>query len=139
MNRNPLNASIKAALAMGTIKAALHHTFGNPEPADPTAIEREAALKIPRKDAGRELARRLQAELDEHLAAAIGRALGVELTDPQAQLAGHAFECVTVQAEEGDTYCLDGVPILWAGPVTTEDDGEQVRVHRAIRHLNLRA
>jgi hypothetical protein len=148
-NRNTLSGSIKAALAVGAIEAALAHTFGNAEPelpADESSpvwlppaandAEREAALVLPRKQATRDLARALQADLDRELSTAVGRALGVELTDPRQQLEGHAFECVTVEGEEGETYMMDGVPILWAGPITLDDDGDEMAMRRELRHLN---
>jgi hypothetical protein len=160
MKHNPLSGSIKAALAVGAIEDALAHAFGNSEPERPgqlvtdpgerrvwhssavlaqeqddAAAVREANLVLPRKQANRDLARMLQADLDRELAVALGRALGTPLTDPAAQLEGHTFECQVVAGHEEETYLLDGVPILWAGPVTYEDNGEQVSVARPLKHL----
>jgi hypothetical protein len=140
MKRNPLSGSIKAALAVGAIgegalaASLLRHRDAEPEQDDAAAVL-EANLVLPRKQANRDLARMLQADLDHELAAAIGRALGAPLTDAAAQLEGHTFECQVVAGQEEETYLLDGVPILWAGPVTYEDDGEQVSVARPLKHL----
>jgi hypothetical protein len=154
MKHNLLAGSIKAALMADTIAAAVannsrvagiaHHSSALADSPGDRRIHllpevqdavREANLVIPRKNARRDLARILASDLERELGIALGLALGAELTDPAAQLAGHTFELVTIEGEEGESYLLDGRRIMWVGPVTTKDDGEQVTVHQPIRRI----
>lgn len=97
------------------------------------AIQREAAMKIPIKEATREVARRLLADLDAALQLAVERYLGQPLTDPET-LRGRLTNA-TYEGEEGETYCVDGVPVLWAGPASIVRDGDSVRGNRQLRQL----
>lgn len=49
----------------------------------------------------------------------------------------HVFESDPSQTREpyGETYALDGVPILWAGPVKLENDGSNMKAGRSLRAL----
>lgn len=158
MKRNLLSGYVKAALMADAIATAVnnnakvagiaHASNDNRPPQLPEApgerrihlmpeVEeavREAALKLPRKQAMRDLAAILQADLDRELTTAVGIAIGMELTDLD-QLHGHTFERVTIEGEEGESFLLDGRRILWVGPVTVNDDGEQVTVDRPIRRI----
>ena len=103
------------------------------------AAEREVALRLPRKQAMRDLARRLADEQDEHIEKAIRayfEAQGMSLDDPE-QLRGRLTVHQDQEADEhgarGDTYAMDGVPVVWIGPVKVEGD-EEMRASRAIRH-----
>lgn len=110
----------------------------------------EAALVLPGKQAIREIGQNLADDLDAHLDTALRRALDVgPEVDLLALVAAHVFELVPDGAfteegefiplhDRGETYVLDGRPILWAGPVTlertNEGDAVQVRGARKIRH-----
>jgi hypothetical protein len=100
---------------------------------------RQAALVIPRKQAMREIADALARQLEDQLRAAIECYLGGPVADPQV-LAGR-LEVVSdgedaLQAERGVTYGLDGVALLWLGPVQLVEEGGELRGHQQIRHLN---
>lgn len=97
------------------------------------AIQRAAAEKLPLKDAHRTLAKKLTEDLDAALLVAVEAHLGEPLTDPEI-LRGRLTN-VTVEGEEGETYCLDGVPLLWAGPVSTTREGDTVRAERKLQQL----
>lgn len=97
-------------------------------PADWERIAREAAEKIPLKDATRELMHKLTADLDAALLAAVERYLGHPLTDPEIVLG--RLTNVTIEGEEGETYCMDGVPLLWAGPPVIERVGDTLKGDR---------
>lgn len=136
---NPLAArlsAVSAAAAAGVMKLELD------------AVVREAALKLPRKQALKECAEALQEQLGMHLMAVIEAHLGEELVDPQRQLAGRFFvvgdaasrweggRLVHVPPQErGDTYSLDETPLLWAGPVKLETVGDEVSASRPLRLL----
>lgn len=95
---------------------------------------REAALRMPIKDAMRELHGKLQADLDAALQLAVERRLGAPLTDPDA-LRGR-LEVAGPDEEGADTYILDGVPLLWAGPIGLSRDGDaEMGATRTLRHL----
>lgn len=98
------------------------------------AIALQAAEKLPLKDAHRQLAAKFTAELDGALQEAVERFLGHPLTDPEivvGRLANVRFE-----GEEGETYCMDGVPILWAGDIAIERVEDTLRGHRQLIQLN---
>lgn len=97
------------------------------------AIQRAAAEKLPLKQAHRELAKKLTEDLDAALNVAVEAFLGVPLTDPEV-IRGRLTN-VTIEGEPGETYCLDGVPLLWAGPVSTTREGDTVRAERQLRQL----
>jgi hypothetical protein len=112
------------------------------------AAMRQAALKMPIKDAMRECATVLQQQLDAQLLTAIERHMGEPLTEPERQVRGHLSAVDGVDAdgaptqaedERGTVYAMDGVPILWAGPVRLERQGgpgdERMSAHRPLRHL----
>lgn len=94
---------------------------------------REAAYLMPIKDAMRTLADNLRHDLDAALEVAIERQLCHPIGDVEA-LRGR-LEVITVEGEEGETYHLDGVPILWRGPVALERDGDEMRASQTLKHL----
>lgn len=155
MKRNQLSAGVKAALMMNAIdkverviEHGARHTFGAPAVVEEAATFDKAAwdavaLKIPLKDARRECAKALQDQLDAALKDAIERHLGVPLVN-EAQvrgrltLHGDVFTANREQLavyERGETYAMEGVPILWAGPVKIEHVDDEVRATRHLRHL----
>lgn len=108
------------------------------------ALQREAALKMPIKDAMRECARHLSAQLDTALKKAVEHYLGRDLRS-EADVRGRLTlytdppDYVTQPEARGETYAMDGKPILWAGPVTIErtggPSGEQMHASRTLRLL----
>lgn len=98
-----------------------------------SAIERAAAEKLPLKEAHRTLAKKLTEDLDTALHLAVEAYLGVPLTDPQVVIG--RLTNVTIEGQEGETYCMDGVPVLWAGPVTTTREDDTLRGERPLRQL----
>lgn len=98
-----------------------------------TDIERAAAEKMPVRDATREVAKHLQADLEAALQAAIEQYLGAPITDPEI-LRGRLTN-VTVEGQEGETYCVDGVPVLWVGPVNMVREGDTIRGERQLQQL----
>lgn len=96
-------------------------------------IALEAAEKIPLKDANRELAAKFTADLDAALQVAVERYLGHPLTDPEV-VVGRLTNS-TVQGEEGEIYCMDGTPILWAGDITIERVENTLRGSRKLEQL----
>lgn len=111
-----------------------------------TAAEREAALKLPIKEALRELSQRTQTELNDHLRLMIEAYLQTDLVDPERQVRGRLSvvatsrpltdgESVLVPPEQrGDTYWMDDTPIMWAGPVALSRVGDEMRADRSIRY-----
>ena len=106
------------------------------------AVMQEAAMRMPIKDAMKELGARLSLELDDNLRKAIERRLGEPLTDPailEGRLTVHPDGQDIPEAERGETYALDLVPILWVGPVKLEREGDASGYHmkgsRQLRHL----
>ena len=99
-----------------------------------TAIEREVAMKIPAKEAAREVGRRLQADLDAALQVAVERYLGHPITDPTI-LVGRLTH-VSRQGKEGTTYHVDGVPVLWAGLASIVREADTVRGERQLRQID---
>lgn len=98
--------------------------------------EREVAMRIPAKEAMRELATKLQADLDAALLEAIEAHLGEPLTDP-ATLVGR-FMVTREPGEDGvagDVYSVDGVPILWAGPIGIERVVDDMKGTRTLRQI----
>lgn len=98
-----------------------------------SAIERAAAEKLPLKEAHRTLAKKLTEDLDAALLVAVEAHLGEPLTDPEI-LRGRLTN-VTVEGQEGETYCLDDVPLLWSGPVTVTREVDALRGERQLRQL----
>lgn len=98
-------------------------------------IAQAAAEKMPLKDAHRQLASKFTAELDTALQAAVERFLGHQLTDPEVVVG--RLTNVRVQDEPGETYCMDGVPILWAGDVEVERVGNVLTGSRELVQLNV--
>ena len=94
---------------------------------------REAALRLPIKHAMLELAVKLQQDLDAALHEAAERFLGHALADPE-ELRGR-LEVTQTQGEEGETYRIDTVPILWAGPIGLSREGDEMRGGRVLKHL----
>lgn len=92
-----------------------------------------AAEKIPLKDAHRQLAAKFTAELDAALQMAVERYLGHPLTDAEA-IVGRLTN-VRVQSEAGETYCMDGVPVLWAGDVVVDRVDNTLQGSRELVHL----
>lgn len=160
---SPIISAMGAAADEAAIGAAIGASMASPAPELiagmtreqlDTAI-REAALVLPGKQAVREIAQNLAADLDEHLNAALRTALKLGPGDDTVQaIAGHAFEVVPDGAfdetgafippeQRGETYVLDGEPLLWAGPVelSRTDEGEDVQVRgaRKIRHYSVAA
>lgn len=99
-----------------------------------TAIEREAALKLPMKRAAREVGKALAADLDRELQVAVERFLGKPVTDPEAVRGRLAHAHVTGEPD-AVIYCMDAVPILYVGPITTQLDGDDFKGSRVLRHL----
>jgi formylmethanofuran dehydrogenase subunit B len=100
-----------------------------------TDIERAAAEKMPIKDAMREIARNLVADLDAALQIAIDRFAGHPVTDVEEIRGRLTHVVIAGHEDEGTTYCVDGVPVLWAGPVSMERDGNMMHGERKIRQL----
>lgn len=102
------------------------------------AAAMEVALRLPRKEAVRELATRLTEDLDAALKEAIEAYTGYPLTDPttiKGRLSVHPDHPDTPEEERGEAYAMDGdVAILWAGPVKLEGEGDTMRASRALRH-----
>lgn len=97
-------------------------------------IARQAAEKMPLKAAHKELAAKLTADLDAALQAAVERYLGHPLTDPEIVVG--RLTNARVQEDAGETYCMDGVPILWAGDIVIERVDDTLRAHRQLIYLN---
>lgn len=97
--------------------------------AEQDAILAEVALRLPRKHALRELAVKTRADLDAALQRAVEGRLGEPLTDPSI-LQGR----LEVEAHNGgDHYLLDGVAILWAGPVVLSEEEGQMHANRTLK------
>lgn len=96
-------------------------------------IAQAAAEKMPLKDAQRQLASKLTADLDAALQAAVERYLGHPLTDPQF-IVGRLTN-VRIEGETGETFCMDGVPILWAGDPVIERVENTLRGVRELLEL----
>lgn len=99
------------------------------------AAEKDRSLdKVAVGIAFEELKALLAADLENALAEAIEKHLAIELTDPAVQLADHRL--VAEFGEDGqETYLLDGVALLWAGPVTVARNGDEMAAHRTLKHL----
>lgn len=162
---SPIISAMGAAADEAAIGAAIGASMESPAqpaliagmtPEQLNAAVREAALVIPGKQAVREIANNLAADLDAHLDSAIRTALklGPDADVVAAMEQGHTWELVPDGAfddagafipmdERGETYVLDGEPLLWAGPVelTRTDNGDdvQVRGQRKIRHYAVAA
>lgn len=97
---------------------------------------REANLKMPIKDAMRDLARQMQAHLDAELQKAVQRFLGFEVTDP-VQVKGHLTHVphMTGTDRQHTTYFMDGVPILRAGAQVLKRDGEAIHAYQPVTQL----
>lgn len=101
---------------------------------------REANLKMPIKDAMRDLAVQMQQHLDAELQTAVERYLGEKLTDPEV-IRGrlvHAHPPVLKEAAAGDActiYCMDGIPILKAGEQVLERRGEAIHAFQLVEQL----
>lgn len=132
---NPFKRPSAITAAMGQ-QAAEVAVLSSPavQVSDAELIHR-ANLVLPTKQAMRELAVKLTADLDAAIEEALTAALGEPITDPDAQLAGHLFEVVPDGAfsdagafvaldERGEAYYLDGRKLLWAGPTRLVKEGE---------------
>lgn len=110
--------------------------------------EREAALRLPLKEAVRDLGKVLHTELEEHLLIAVRRYLGqpeASMESVMQQIAGRftlhpdPFDPDEPQAVRGETYAIDSNPVLWAGPIAVQRFGdagdEHVRANRPVRYL----
>lgn len=96
-------------------------------------IARAAAEKIPLKDAHRDLADKFTAALDAALQVAVEKYLGHPLTDPEIVVG--RLSNVRIEGEDGETYCMDGVPILWAGDPVIERVENTLRGERKLLEL----
>lgn len=102
------------------------------------AAARIAAERMPIKDAAKQIGEQLARDLDANLQDAVQRLLRTPLADPQVlrgRLHCYPDRPDTPAEERGETYVLDGTPILWAGPVRLERDGMEMKGVRALRHL----
>lgn len=115
---NPIVAALRAAAA---------------KEAEEERVFREAAEKLPVKDAMRRVLLRLESELNAELQEAVERFLGGPLAEPE-QLRGRLMHA-QLEGDEGLTYFVDRVPILWVAPSKIERDGNLLRVERPIRQL----
>jgi hypothetical protein len=100
------------------------------------AIEREAALKMPIKDALRDTGIALREKLDANLAEAIERYFGRPFVPEEVvdRLTLHPDGEEVPQEERGAWYAMDGKPILWAGPVKVERKDDEMHAHQALKH-----
>lgn len=100
-----------------------------------TEIERAAFEKIPLRDAEREIAHHLAGELDAALQAAVERFVGAPVTSPE-QIAGRLTHFSPDNNPQlGATFCMDGQPILRAGPITIQRHGDELHGSRQIEDL----
>jgi hypothetical protein len=121
----PVSAAIGTAIAIVELSAA----------------EREVALRLPIKEAQRELAKNLAKDLDAALLEAVQRYLGRPIeteADVRGHLTVHPDDHTIPFEQRGEMYAMDLHPILWAGPVKVEKFGdpgdEHVRASRELRH-----
>lgn len=133
---NPIGTAA-AMLAAPAVAAELKAQRDARE-AELDAAARIAAERMPIKDAMKQIGEQLARDLDANLQDAVQRLLRTPLADPQV-LRGrlHCYpDRPDKPAEErGETYVLDGIAILWAGPVQLERDGMEMKGVRSLRHL----
>jgi hypothetical protein len=101
------------------------------------AAEREVALKLPRKQALRELHKVLQAKLDAALLHTITHQLGH--VPREEEVAGGKLEvdrCHEAGFEQGEIYFYMGTPVLYAGPIEVGGQGDEMSARRELRILN---
>jgi hypothetical protein len=137
----------KIALASGIVLTAM----------ELDAAEREAALRMPMKDAMKDAAMVLAAKLDAALLQLLQlyyRAEGEIEPEEQAtlelvmQITGcrpgrltihPSIELEQLPEKPGEVYAIDGVPLLWVGPVEIQAEGDPrdntVRFHRSTATL----
>jgi hypothetical protein len=94
---------------------------------------RDANLKLPIKHATKELKAKLEEDLGTALRVAIERLWGREMESPE-EVAGR-LTIMRLEGDDGDTYFLDETPLLWAGPITLEMEGDEMRSQRGVRIL----
>jgi hypothetical protein len=94
---------------------------------------REANLKMPIKNAMRDLAWQMQEHLDAELKKAVERFLGFEVTDPQ-QIAGRLTH-IQPPGDQVTWYQMDGVPVLKAGAQVLERRGEDIHAFQLVEQL----
>lgn len=102
------------------------------------AAARIAAERMPIKDAMKQIGEQLAADLDANLQDAVQRCLGVPMTDPEVvrgRLHCYPDHPDKPAEERGETFVLDGIAILWAGPVRLEREGDTMKGVRSLRHL----
>jgi hypothetical protein len=110
-----------------------------------SAAEREAALKLPIKQAIRECGPAIAAQVADELQLALVRARGgaFESAEELGAYAGRITLHPDAEVEEGqrgEVYVLDGEhPLLWVGPVLIERIGEpgdeSLRASRPVYHF----
>lgn len=100
------------------------------------AIEREVALRLPRKQALRELHQVLQDKLDAALLHVLTHQLG--RVPEEEDLDDGVFQVHSSVDPEypGDVYVYDGVPVLYAGPVELAASGDEMSAARNLVVLN---
>lgn len=100
--------------------------------------EREAALRLPAKQAMRDHAKALSERLDRHLNFALmhyfGRADFGE-RHVRAGLTVHPDPGHTPHEQRGETYAMHGTPILRVGPVRLWREGEDSYAGQELTHL----
>lgn len=139
-------SATKASLMIGQLQA-MQRQAANEEGGQASAIAlpaavtdeqvREAALVLPRAQAMRELAKRLNDQVEAALKEAIEAHLGHELADP-AEIAGRLHYEEPVEDPEGKhgpgrVYVLDGVPLLWVGEPRLEEHDDEVNASRPVK------
>lgn len=122
-----MKPNLRAVAARSLMEPAPAHTFGEVEPGP---SPHQAALE--------QLGTRLAAELDDAIIEALARHLkrpirgSAELQELASLLQQKADPA---HPEAGETYAIDGVEILWAGPIHVEQEGTKLRAGREIRQL----
>jgi hypothetical protein len=99
--------------------------------------QRQAALKLPRKQALRELHKVLQAKLDAALLHTITHQLGHEPKEEEVSKGQLEVEpCHEPGFDHGEIYSYMGTAILYAGPIELGGEGEEMRARRDLLILN---
>jgi hypothetical protein len=93
----------------------------------------EANRVLPIKHATKELKQKLDEDLGAAMQLAIERVQGRPLED-LAEVEGR-LSIVREDGDDGDTYLLDETPILWAGPIKLQRDGDDMSASRSLRIL----
>lgn len=110
------------------------------------AVVREAALKLPIKEAIRECGPAVAEQVSAELLRAVNRFRGAPLATSQEleaftnRLTLHPDDDEVEPGQRGEAYVIDGEhPILWVGPIKIERFGDQgdehLRASRAVYHF----